>query len=256
LFVERKTQTKGRKIMSEKLENQIVIKGSSSTINVMWAVVVFCALVAVGALFLTEPALCFVAISLPASWFGIWMLIKLRRLRRSRIVISDQHLLLDIPDYAGGSVLPGKEALLNWDEIQAVTHERRVYGYCYGAVADEYTIHTERGQFTLAAGICAHPERVARMIADRAGCEFEGIGEADRIALKSLPSGTKKKLALIYSATAVATMLLIIYEETNFAQQIMSALSSLMAIATVVGVLVSILSLAHHYLKEKKRRMG
>ena len=118
-----------------------------------------------------------VCVCLPAGLTGLWLLTRVPPLLRTRIVLDESGITLQIPVWAGGWLRRGRLVRLHWSEIVRLTHAQRLYyPMMLPLVVDEYRLYTTQGDFTITKNICPRPQQVMALVAARTGKSVEDLG--------------------------------------------------------------------------------
>ncbi len=124
-------------------------------------------------LFITVPAAMGGGIVLRQAWL------------RSQTVIAldDTGLRLRIPTWAGRCAAPLLTAELRWEDIESISHQQVVYGpvAMLSVAADEYTLRTPRGNYTLVKAFCPRVHQVVATIAQRVQVPIERLKSERRL---------------------------------------------------------------------------
>jgi hypothetical protein len=116
-------------------------------------------------------------VCVPAGATGLWLLTRVPRLLRTRVILDDLGISLRIPVWAGGWLRGERMVQLGWTEVRRLTHAQRLcYPMLLPTVVDEYTLHTAQGDFTLTKNICPRPQQIMALIAASTGKQVEDIG--------------------------------------------------------------------------------
>ncbi|WP_295437873.1 hypothetical protein [uncultured Thiodictyon sp.] len=118
-----------------------------------------------------------VCVCLPTGLTGLWLLTRVPPLLRTRIVLDESGITLQIPVWAGGWLRRGRLVRLRWSEIARLTHAQRLYyPMMLPLVVDEYRLYTTQGDFTITKNICPRPQQVMALVAARTGKPVEDLG--------------------------------------------------------------------------------
>lgn len=118
-----------------------------------------------------------VCVCLPTGLTGLWLLTRVPSLLRTRIVLDESGITLQIPVWAGGWLRRGRLVRLRWGEIARLTHVQRLYyPMMLPLVVDEYRLDTTQGDFTITKNICPRPQQVMALVAARTGKPVEDLG--------------------------------------------------------------------------------
>ncbi|AUB82542.1 hypothetical protein [Candidatus Thiodictyon syntrophicum] len=149
-----------------------------------WVILIFgllgAALLALAMVFavVAKDTLCALAcVSVPAGGTGLWLLTRVPRLLRTRVVVDEFGITLRLPVWAGGWLRGERAVQLGWSEIERLTHAYRCYyPMLLPMVVDEYTLHTVQGDFMLTRNLCSRPRQIMALIAARTGKPVEDLG--------------------------------------------------------------------------------